>query len=68
MRNAIRSLCGLIFILAMTVGCGQKGPLFLPGDPNAVQTDIPGQYQSTPSTSTSDDDDDDETKDEDKQQ
>ena len=57
MRSAIKILSGLILVLAMLPGCGQKGPLFLPGDPAATQTDIPGQYQSVPSPAESDDDD-----------
>ena len=57
MRNAIKLLFGLTVLLVMTVGCGQKAPLFLPGDPDAVQSDIPGQYQSQPSSEESDDTD-----------
>ena len=60
MRNAIKLLFGLTVLLVMAVGCGQKAPLFLPGDPDAVQSDIPGQYQSQPSSEESDDTDDDE--------
>jgi len=65
MRISIRILCGLFLLLAATAGCGQKGPLFLPGDPATVQTDVPGQYQSEPSTEDPGDDADNE--DEDKQ-
>ena len=63
MRVAIKTMCVLIYLLATTVGCGQKGPLYLPGDPASVQTDIPGQYQSEPSaedTGEENDDEDDE--------
>ena len=28
---------------ALCSRCGQKGPLYLPGDPSAVKTDIPAQ-------------------------
>jgi predicted small lipoprotein YifL len=55
MRNAINKFCGLIVFLVMTTGCGQKGPLFLPGDPATVQSDVPGQYQSEPSSEDEDD-------------
>jgi predicted small lipoprotein YifL len=68
MRNAVKTVSGLILVLTMLAGCGQKGPLFLPGDPAAIQTDIPGQYQSIPSPVESDDDDDtedDDTEDDD---
>ena len=55
MRTVINKSIGLLVVLVMTASCGQKGPLFLPGDPSAVQSDIPGQYQSQPSTEESDD-------------
>jgi predicted small lipoprotein YifL len=30
------------FLVALLLsGCGQKGPLYLPGDPSEVQTEIP---------------------------
>ena len=64
MRTAIKTLCGLICILAITAGCGQKGPLFLPGDPGAVQTNVPDQNQSGPSSEDSDDDPENEDEDE----
>lgn len=46
----------------MTAGCGQKAPLFLPGDPAAVQSDVPGQYKSEPAPEESDDTDDEDAK------
>ncbi len=27
--------------LVLVAGCGQKGPLYLPGDPSEMQTEIP---------------------------
>ena len=33
-------LLASIFVLA---GCGQKGPLFLPGDPSKIRTEVPAQ-------------------------
>jgi predicted small lipoprotein YifL len=33
----------VILSLLFVVGCGQKGPLYLPGDPSAVSTDLPAQ-------------------------
>lgn len=44
------------FVLA---GCGQKGPLFLPGDPSAVRTTTP--QQGNQQAEEGDEDDDDET-------
>ena len=65
MRILIKTIGGLIFCLAVTTGCGQKGPLYLPGDPAAMKTDVPGQYQSQPSSEETDEDTEDE--DDDKQ-
>ncbi len=62
MRTVISKLCGLLVLLAMTAGCGQKAPLFLPGDPAAVKSDVPGQYKSEPSPNESDDTDDEDDK------
>jgi predicted small lipoprotein YifL len=30
----------------LTAACGQKGPLFLPGNPSEIQSDVPRQAQS----------------------
>jgi predicted small lipoprotein YifL len=32
-----------LFGFAFLAGCGQKGPLFLPGNPSAVHTEVPQQ-------------------------
>jgi len=53
----------LIFGLVLAAGCGQKGPLFLPGDPGAMQSSVPGQVTSEQTESGSgneDDEDEDE--------
>ena len=34
-------LCSLV-----AAGCGQKGPLYLPGDPSAIKTQVPAPQQS----------------------
>lgn len=34
-------LLPLLFTWLFIAGCGQKGPLFLPGDPSVMQTTIP---------------------------
>jgi len=65
MRILIKTIGGLIFCLAVATGCGQKGPLYLPGDPASMKTDVPGQYKSEPSIEETDDDTDEE--DDDKQ-
>ena len=68
MRTAIKILCSLFFFMAVTAGCGQKGPLFLPGDPDTVQSEVEaaGQGQSLATAGESDEDYKDE--DEDNQQ
>ncbi len=39
MKALIRLLtCAFLFALA---ACGQKGPLYLPGDPSQIQTEVP---------------------------
>jgi predicted small lipoprotein YifL len=35
-------LCSLLCLFALGA-CGQKGPLFLPGDPSQIQTEVSGQ-------------------------
>jgi predicted small lipoprotein YifL len=59
MQTSVKIVSGLFLLLTAIAACGQKGPLFLPDDPATVQTDVPGQYQSEPST------DDDDAEDED---
>jgi len=48
----------LLFSLAMVTGCGQTGPLFLPGDPGAAQSSVPAQVTPEQTQSSSGDDDD----------
>ena len=56
------ALTRIIIALLTTIvlaGCGQKGPLFLPGDPSTVRTATP--QQSTQPAEERDEDDEDET-------
>lgn len=46
MRSRIPYLAALLGLLLFAAGCGQKGPLFLPGDPNEGRTVIPGMEQA----------------------
>ena len=32
---------GIVLAALVLAGCGQKGPLYLPGDPSEVQTELP---------------------------
>jgi predicted small lipoprotein YifL len=44
----------LLLSLLFAAGCGQKGPLYLPGNPSEIKTDVPRQDESQ----TEEDDDD----------
>ncbi|MCG7599475.1 lipoprotein [Halomonas sp. McH1-25] len=48
------ALAALLLALALLAGCGQKGPLYLPGDEEAAETyDPAGSYESQPEESQS---------------
>lgn len=63
-------LPALTACLVLVAGCGQKGPLYLPGDPSEMQTEIPEiDPDSLPGAESADDEiDDDADKDKDKDQ
>ncbi len=48
------SLASLLLIFSL-VGCGQSGPLYLPGDPSEVQN-LPSQLPQTPEVEPDEDD------------
>ena len=50
----------LLFAFAL-VGCGQSGPLYLPGNPSQVQ--VPPTQQQQPPAQSEDDDEDEENDD-----
>ncbi len=52
----IRYPLALLLALLFAAGCGQKGPLYLPGDPSTIKTDVPRQDESQ----TVEDDDEEE--------
>lgn len=47
----------LLLALLFAAGCGQKGPLYLPGDPSEIKMDVPRQDPGQP-----EEDDEDEEK------
>jgi predicted small lipoprotein YifL len=47
-------LIAFILCLFVTAACGQKGPLFLPGNPSTITTTVPEQ-QSIPDEDTDED-------------
>lgn len=63
MFNPFPVLAACLLLLA---GCGQKGPLYLPGDPSEMQTEIPEiEPGQLPGGETTGDGSDDEAVDED---
>ena len=59
MHNSLKQIVLLILTFAFLSACGQKGPLFLPGDPSEVRTTTP-QQQQQPQTEENEEDDEDE--------
>ena len=45
MRPGILQLAALLGLLVFAAGCGQRGPLYLPGDPDEGRTLIPGMEE-----------------------
>ena len=43
MHSHVKAIIFLLFSMLTIAGCGQKGPLFLPGNTNEVSTSIPRQ-------------------------
>lgn len=52
--NAVLAVGALLLISA----CGQKGPLFLPGDPSEIRTEVPRQEAQPAPTETVEEEDD----------
>ena len=52
----------LVLGLLFTAGCGQKGPLYLPGDPSLIKTEVPPPVQNQ--TEEDDEDKEEESQDE----
>jgi predicted small lipoprotein YifL len=46
MSSPTKSLAAIILCLLFASGCGQKGPLYLPGNPSEIRTEVPRQDQS----------------------
>jgi predicted small lipoprotein YifL len=59
MRNPISSTVILLLSLAFLSACGQKGPLFLPGNPSTLQS-IPTAEQMQQEIAAEDDENDDD--------
>ena len=59
MYKQTKSLVIFLFSLLLIAACGQKGPLFLPGDTNQISTSMPDQRQPVPVEEEDEDDEDD---------
>ena len=59
MYKQTKSLVIFLFSLLLIAACGQKGPLFLPGDTNQISTSMPDQQQPLPVEEEEEDDEDD---------
>ncbi len=59
MYKQSKSLVIFLFSMLLIAACGQKGPLFLPGDTNQISTSMPEQQQSVPVEEEDKDDEDD---------
>ena len=53
----------LLLALLIAAGCGQKGPLYLPGDPSEIKTDVPHQDESQTEKDDEDEDEDEQLQD-----
>ena len=61
MQNLLTRIAIALLTTIVLAGCGQKGPLFLPGDPNSVRITTPPQNAEQAEDDRDDDDEDDET-------
>ena len=52
-----RYLTALFIAFLFAAGCGQKGPLYLPGDPSEIKTSVPPQPQNEPEEDEDEDED-----------
>ncbi len=57
MYKQSKSLVIFLFSLLLMAACGQKGPLFLPGDTNQISTSMPAK-QPLPVEQVEEDEDD----------
>lgn len=63
MRNVTKCLSVVLFTVILAVGCGQKGPLFLPDDPSTISTSMPSRSEAQPMSELPEKPDDDENED-----
>jgi predicted small lipoprotein YifL len=59
MLKALKQFVLALLASAVVAGCGQKGPLYLPGDPSAIYS-APPQQNTQPAEDVDEDEDEDE--------
>jgi predicted small lipoprotein YifL len=59
-----RSVFPTLLLASMLASCGQTGPLYLPGDPSEVQSEVPDIALPAPQDEDEADDDEDDDNDE----
>jgi len=57
--KSISATLGTLFLILLIAGCGQSGPLYVPGDPSSIQ--------SPPEEPTASEEKDEDVEDDDKQ-
>ncbi len=60
MYKQTKSFVIFLFSLLLIAACGQKGPLFLPGDTNQISTSMPAQQPQPVEQVEVEEDDEDE--------
>jgi predicted small lipoprotein YifL len=64
-RRSVRLLAAIAILLPAVAlsGCGQKGPLYLPGNPSEIKTEISKQEskQEMPASEQQDEDDEEDS-------
>jgi predicted small lipoprotein YifL len=63
MKIELRILLAFLACTLLTVACGQKGPLYLPGRTSTIESMVPEQQPATPEESEEDDDEDEDQSD-----
>lgn len=59
-RYPLEPVSVLLLALLFAAGCGQKGPLYLPGDPSEIKTELPRQDASRTEEKEDDEEEDEE--------
>lgn len=57
MKNPFRPIAIALVSVLLVAACGQKGPLFLPGNPSELRPQPPEQGQEQPQDQNEDEDD-----------